>query len=321
MQPEHELVPYAPGSLPGDPILVLAPHPDDEVIGCGGFLAQAVDEGREIHVMILTDGAAQGHPQARRAESLEAARRLGLPEPMFVGLQDRGLAHNLPELIGAIRHALERTGPRLLLLPSPAEVHPDHRAVALATYHLLSNPEVRARDELELVAYEVSAVLRPNLLLDVGAVWDRVSHAVEAFASQLEVHPYMKTLEAIATARCLTLGRSVERTEAFFGVSLAFVRSHTAAEWASRQGPSSFLEGSEYEISDQRRILEQLRRRISSLEERVAACKARLEERDELERLLTESEGRLRELDETLAAVRRSWTWKIHSVFERLKRR
>ncbi len=321
MQPEHELVPYAPGNLPGEPILVLAPHPDDEVIGCGGFLAQAVDEGREIHVVILTDGTAQGDSGARRAESLEAARRLGLPEPVFAGLQDRGLAHDLPELTREIRNAIDRIKPRLLLVPSPAEVHPDHRAVALATYHLLSNPELQARDDLELVAYEVSAVLRPNLLLDVGAVWDRVHRAVEAFASQLEVHPYMEILEAIATARRLTLGRSVEWAEAFFRVPLAFVRSHTVAEWASRQGPSALLEGTDLDASDRNRLLEQLRRQLSSLEERVAACKKRLEQRDELERLLTESEGRIRELDETLAAITNSWTWKIHSIFERLKRR
>ncbi len=321
MRPEHDLVPYIPGELPGDPILVLAPHPDDEVMGCGGFLARASDEGREIHVIILTDGAAQGEPEERRAESLEAARRLGLSEPVFAGFEDRGLEHDRPELTEAIRHALERTDPRLLLVPSPAEVHPDHRAVALAAYHLLSDPEVPVRDDLELVSFEVSAVLRPNLLLDVGAVWSRVRHAVEAFASQLEVHPYLEILEGIATARRLTLGRSVERAEAFFSVPLAFVRSHTASEWASWQGPSAHLEGTEQDASDRSRLLEDLRRQTSDLEERIAACRERLEHRDELERLLTESEGRLRELDETLTAITKSWTWKIHTIFERLRRR
>ena len=103
MREETELVPYAAGRLDGSPLLVLAPHPDDEIFGCGGVLAQAKGSGVEVHVVILTDGSAQGEAETRRAEAVEAARRLGLPEPTFWGLTDRTLRPDDDDLLNRLR--------------------------------------------------------------------------------------------------------------------------------------------------------------------------------------------------------------------------
>ena len=86
---------FAPG-----PILVLAPHPDDESLGCGGLIAAAHASGRAVFVLVLTDGTGS-HPgsvaypaarlrQLREAESREAAGKLGLPgqNVRFLGLRD-----------------------------------------------------------------------------------------------------------------------------------------------------------------------------------------------------------------------------------------
>ena len=82
------------------PILVLAPHPDDESLGCGGLIAAAQAGGRAVFVLVLTDGTGS-HPgsvaypaarlrQLREAESRQAAHMLGLPEQhvSFLGLTD-----------------------------------------------------------------------------------------------------------------------------------------------------------------------------------------------------------------------------------------
>ena len=69
MRQEAELVPYVTTRLAGSPLLVLAPHPDDEVFGCGAVLLEAVRGGCDIHVVVVTDGDAQGDPEARRRES------------------------------------------------------------------------------------------------------------------------------------------------------------------------------------------------------------------------------------------------------------
>ncbi len=82
------------------PILILAPHPDDETLGCGGLIATAQASGRAVFVLVLTDGTGS-HPNSaaypasrlrrlREAESRQAARMLGLPERnvSFLGLVD-----------------------------------------------------------------------------------------------------------------------------------------------------------------------------------------------------------------------------------------
>ncbi len=321
MRPEQELVPYAPGRLEGDPVLVLAPHPDDEVFGCGGFLAAAAEEGRTVQVVVLTDGAAQGEEAVRRAESVEAARRLGTGEPLFMGLPDRGLEPELPALREAIAGALGRTEPALVLVPSPAEVHPDHRATALAAYRLLADPETQLRGDLKLVTYEVSAVLHPNLLLDVSVVWDRVLHAARAFASQLEFHPYLEILDALATARRLTLGPAVRRAEAYFRTPLSLVRRQTVLEWAAAQGPSAGLETGETEAAEREELAARLRREIARLEEELARCRQHLREAEEDGQRLRAAEGRLSELEATLQAITRSRTWRLHLLLERLRGR
>jgi len=247
MRSEPELVPYAPGRLDGSPILVLAPHPDDEVFGCGGVLAQAARAGVTVRTVVLTDGGAQGDPAVRRAETAEAARRLGIPQPEHWDLADRSLDPADAGLRDRLETLIVETAPAIVLAPSPAEVHPDHRALALAVYRLLQEvaPGTRiheATSALRLAAYEVSAVLRPNLLVDVSEVWEDVLAAAKAYESQVSLLPYVEVLEGVGSMRRLTLPPSVRRAEAYFVTDLRWIRTHSAAEWAAEQGPSAGLE-------------------------------------------------------------------------------
>jgi LmbE family N-acetylglucosaminyl deacetylase len=247
MRSEEDLIPYSPGRLEGSPVLVLAPHPDDEVFGCGGAIVQSLRAGAEVRLVVLTDGAAQGDPDIRRAEALEASARLGLDGPEFWGLADRSLEPDNADLADRMRALLAEVAPRLILLPSPSEIHPDHRALAVLVYSLVQSamPGGELHEALQstrLAAYEVSAVLRPNLLVDVSAEWETVLSAAEAYASQLEVHPYIEVMDGMARSRRLTLPSGVRRAEAYHVVDPRYVRTHSAAEWAAAQGPSAGLE-------------------------------------------------------------------------------
>ena len=288
MRPESELIPYAPGRLTGSPMLVLAPHPDDEVFGCGGVLAQAARAGADVRVIIVTDGDAQGDPEIRRAESGKAARRLGVPEPEMWGFEDRSLDPSDPALLEKLRRTLIEIAPEVVLVSSPAEIHPDHRALALAVYHVLeeigrSGMGTAEWDDLSLAAYEVSAVLRPNLLVDVSGEWAQLLKAAHAFGSQLDVAPYLEVYEAIRTIRRLTLPSHVLKAEAYHVVGMPFIREHSPFEWAGRQGPVAGLEGESGE---------------------VAALRSEI--------------GRLQSILDQVYASR---TWKLHRLLERIRGR
>src|SRR5438046_7255856 len=70
--PEAEAIPFEPLDLRGERLLVLAPHPDDEVIGCGGLVAQHLAEGRSVRVVVATDGGQAGVAAEREEETRNA---------------------------------------------------------------------------------------------------------------------------------------------------------------------------------------------------------------------------------------------------------
>lgn len=225
---EASLLPYqaSPDLGPG-PMLVLAPHPDDEVFGCGGTLARCTQLGIATCVVIATDGGHGGgadYAACRREESRAAARVLGLPEPVFWGLQDRQLCYG-EDLVARISDALETQGSRLCVAPSPAEVHPDHRALALAAM------EAARRCGVRLAMYEVGAPLWPNRLVDITPVVALKEQAIRCFSSQLAQQDYLSQVQGRDAFRSYTLGAAVAAAEAFFVVEPQQLEEWSGLPW------------------------------------------------------------------------------------------
>lgn len=247
---EGLLVPYAPSPAWSGTILVLAPHPDDEVFGCGGVCALAAAAGARVVPVLLTSGEAgvgdgepggDGTARQRLAESERAATRLGTDAPRTLGFADRSLAGRGEELVAAIAALLAELKPDVVLAPSPAEIHPDHRATARATHlaFLRVWPEAPAR----LVFYEVSAPLSPNRLVDIDAVAPRKAAAVAAFESQLGQLSYDEFTAALARFRAMTLPGGVARAEAFLELTrdeVAALPWRAIARRAGAERPDAF---------------------------------------------------------------------------------
>src|SRR6266550_1318895 len=173
--PESEAIPYEPLDLQGERLLVLAPHPDDEVIGCGGLIARHVLAGRQVRVIVVTDGAEAGEPAVREEESRLALARLGDVVPEFLHFRDRHLDEDRDALGRRIRELLSEFKPDLIAVPSPVEIHPDHLALARAFCELVQRDASLFADlAIARVAfYEVSQPLRPNTLVDITDVAER----------------------------------------------------------------------------------------------------------------------------------------------------
>jgi LmbE family N-acetylglucosaminyl deacetylase len=242
---ETELVPYAPGYPPGRRWLVLAPHPDDEVFGMGATLAQASRRGIEPTMVVVTDGAAQGSAAQREQEALAAARELGLGEPRFWRFADLSLDPSDRRLQAKLVEALADVAPEVVFVPSPVELHPDHRALALALQRVLRRRSlcgVRRRPPAWVAAYEVGSVLLPNLLVAADAGWEAKRRAAACYASQLEFRPYDAAMEALGTWRRLTLD-GCERAEAFHLLPVAAVVRRSARGWAVQMGAPAGVVG------------------------------------------------------------------------------
>jgi LmbE family N-acetylglucosaminyl deacetylase len=224
---ERELVPYEASTFVAKRVVVFAPHPDDEVLGCGGALADLLDRGAHLDVVLVTDGAAGARDVGERgriaAMRMEESRRaldaLGGGALHAGGFLDRTLGERLEEVEALLARWLLEAEPDLVFAPSPVETHPDHRAVAASLFRLAARP---AGDPAALVLegakvafFELSQPFRPNFLFDATGVLDRKERAMAAFASQAAVRDYAGFVRGLHTYRRMTLSADVASVEAY----------------------------------------------------------------------------------------------------------
>src|SRR5690606_2874283 len=122
--------------------VVLAPHTDDETLGCGGVTHKIMVSGGEVRFVFVTDGAAShaGRIEAarlramRQDEAIEAVRRLGAPADRvtFLRFPDGAAAQNIPAIAAAIAPLLAAWRPQCVFLPHVQDPPPDHFAVNAA---------------------------------------------------------------------------------------------------------------------------------------------------------------------------------------------
>jgi LmbE family N-acetylglucosaminyl deacetylase/GT2 family glycosyltransferase len=188
-------------------VLVVAPHADDEVLGCGGMLAFHAARGDQVRIVVLTDGAG-GDPsgelrgdlvETRRAESRAAGSELGLSDYRFLGLADGGLGAD-GTLVERLRGELADFAPELVYGPSLEEMHPDHRAAARA----LCAAALRDGGP-RLLLYGVNGPVTANVLFDTTALFARKRAAIARFKSQMVYHDLLRKAEAVDRARTVNI--------------------------------------------------------------------------------------------------------------------
>jgi len=220
---EHFLIPYeAEKQVESGIVLVFAPHPDDEVFGCGGAIIRHVAAGDPVHVVIVTDGGFQqqdgdenpDYAEVRKQESVAAAQVLGYGVPAFLGLPDRGLEYG-EKLILQLQDEISKYESDLIYVPSIFEMHPDHQALGMSALEAVR----RSEKPVKLFMYEIGVPLRPNLLLDISNISEQKQNAMACFKSQLKVQNYTDHIQALNRFRTYTLPKSVTAAEAYMVTS------------------------------------------------------------------------------------------------------
>jgi LmbE family N-acetylglucosaminyl deacetylase len=199
--------------MSGDSVLVIAAHPDDEVLGCGGTLARHASRGDRVVTLFLADGASSragsGEREigARREAASLAARRLGSAPPIFVAFPDNRMdSVPLLDIVQAIEGVLRETEPRIVYTHHGGDLNIDHRRVfeaALTACRPLPGHSVE-----RLYAFEVpsasewggaalGAPFEPTRFVDIARWLDAKSAALDAYAGELRPPPHPRSPAAI----------------------------------------------------------------------------------------------------------------------------
>ena len=219
MQTEEKLIPFHPTNLTGKRVLALAPHPDDETIGCGGSLAIHANAGDPVKVVFLTNGARgdtsgkaekKSYIKIRQEEARKACKCLGITDLEFWAYEDRALAGSRGVLTRMI-DLLEGYKPDLVYAPSLLEFHPDHRATAVLLCDAICTRDLK----FEVAFYEVGQPLSVNCLVDITSVLNQKMLAGNAYSSQLRERPYKDIFLGLNRFRSLTLSDEVTHAEGF----------------------------------------------------------------------------------------------------------
>jgi N-acetylglucosamine malate deacetylase 1 len=183
-------------------ILVLAPHPDDETIGCGGALCRHADAGDRIAAVFFTSGelglkalAREEAWRIRESEARAAARLLGIARLEFFRLPDWALGEHLKKGAALLQPILREERPKLIYLPHPRDWHPDHKAALRLLGLALRGIRLRTP---ELRAYEIWTPLgEHDHVEDISQVMPRKLRALRAHRSQLGEFNYLRAVRGL----------------------------------------------------------------------------------------------------------------------------
>jgi LmbE family N-acetylglucosaminyl deacetylase len=183
-------------------VLVIAPHPDDEAIGCGGSICLHVGKGNRVSVVFLSSGELglkhlppKSAMQIREGEAEAAAEILGISQLTFLRKPDYCIGDRVEETAAALSPILKCSEPALIYLPHPDEWHPDHRIAARVIGLAIDHAEITAPD---LLGYEVWTPLTEyDHLKDITAVIRQKIRAVRCYKSQLPGYRYDRAVRGL----------------------------------------------------------------------------------------------------------------------------
>ena len=207
----YAFIPFTVSPLPEGPVLVFAPHPDDETFGMGGSILQMVQNGSRVDVVMMTDGAAGGDEEVRKGELEKAMKILGVSDIRFFGAPDQGLSQNSSTLYSIVRLVREYR-PMNVFFPSPMEYHPDHRTTAWLVWNALQSIGYRGN----VYAYEIANQSPVNMLVDITPFMPQKNEAMRCYVSQLAQVDYIGTVTSMDQLRAYTLPGTVKYAEAFY---------------------------------------------------------------------------------------------------------
>ena len=204
----------------GKSMLVLAPHQDDEAIGCGGALVLQVRTGNAAAVVMLQDGADEHEEmgmsrqrliELRNGESRKAAAAIGVDPPVF--LDHAKLADSVPQASEQVRHIIIERKADAVFVPFVLDAHPDHRSANYILAEALKSVPWNVR----VFGYEVWGLCIPNIVVVIDAAIEDKMRMLSCFTWANRAIDYVQSTRGLNMYHSKMLGAGECRyAERFF---------------------------------------------------------------------------------------------------------
>jgi LmbE family N-acetylglucosaminyl deacetylase len=198
-------------------VLVVAAHPDDEILGCGGTMTRLAREGQEVRIAILAEGLSSRYarredadPQQLRqlhARAQQAAEKVGAKELVLCKMPDNRLdTVPLLEVVKTVEDLVARFSPEIIYTHHPGDLNVDHgvvyRAVLTAT-----RPE-SGQSVRDIYAFEIPSstewafqsirpVFRPNVFVEISETIETKIAAMSCYDTEIRKFPHPRSAEAL----------------------------------------------------------------------------------------------------------------------------
>ena len=198
-------------------VLVVAAHPDDEILGCGGTIARLAREGHQVRIAILAEGissryahredADPGQLQHLHAQAQQAGNKVGAREVVLCKLPDNRLdTVPLLEVVKLVEELVARFRPEVIYTHHPGDLNVDHGVVHRAV--LTATRPVAGQCVSEIYAFEVPSStewafqrlgpsFRPNVFVDITKTLETKIDALACYDTEMRKFPHPRSAEAL----------------------------------------------------------------------------------------------------------------------------
>ncbi len=209
--------------------LIIAPHMDDDIVGCGGIMRLLSQGGTEFHIVYVTNGCRGNSSmqydgylgEIRKAEAEAAVNYLiegGNSRLFYLDMDDNSVSDHISDT-GFMQILFMKEKYDAVFVPYILDIHPDHRA---ANYLLLNTLEqMEISDKIRIFFYEVWVPLIPNLVVDITSCFEDKCKAMQFHRSQTATKQYVYMIRNLNGYRASFANRDeIMQAEAFYQCSM-----------------------------------------------------------------------------------------------------
>jgi len=311
------MIDFLPNLLPPEAkkVLILAPHPDDEILGCGGTIVLYTKNDIDVYLSFISNGEKaelklENMAEIRRSEAAAVSDILNIKKTIFLDFPDEKISEYKEQIKEKLTGIIKDISPDLIFAPFPLDPHPDHRATSEVALSLMG--EVQG---FKIAFYEIYHPIRFNVLVDISSVIHKKKEAVLTYKKSLLDIPetFWYSVEGLDAYRSL-LVKKKGFYEAFWLIDKPVSRDEIM-KWSTfdYNDTSAEIFLSKLKVADE--LIYELRKAHVALERKDAEISNLSQTLKERERKLLAAEGEKQELEPDLNLLTSSLFWRFISRF------